>query len=479
MKKSYVAGLMVVILLFGVATWLLYQKIDLASPVVRISPDTGSVGARTTLSLALADEGAGIKSVEVALIQGDKQAVPLKVEYPELGFFQGTGIHRKDLRVVLQPRLLGLLQGTAEMRVTVRDASWGRVFSGNMTLLRKVVRVDWVRPSLQVLSTSHYINRGGVGCIIYKLDEKSVHGVRVGDKFFPGYPCPVGKGVYCAYFAYPASSGAPPTSLTVIARDDAGNESKAGFYYKLRDKTFRSDNLELSPEWLSEMVSRLLPEADPNQPVIKNFLRINRVVRAANHRRIAQVCSKSSPSQLWEGPFLRLNNTAPMAGFGDRRSYYVNGQKIDEQLHQGVDLASLAAAPVQAANSGVVAMAEDLGIYGQCVIIDHGQGIFSLYGHMSNLSVTTGQKVQKGQVIGNSGATGLAGGDHVHFSMLVSGVFVNPVEWWDPHWIQDNVQLKFTQAKEMLAPPPPPPAMLPMLGTPAAQPPLNTGGVIR
>ena len=71
--------------------------------------------------------------------------------------------------------------------------------------------------------------------------------------------------------------------------------------------------------------------------------------------------------------------------------------------------------------------------------MDHGWGLFSLYSHLSQIKVEKGQKVNKGAVLGNTGATGMAGGDHLHFSVLVQGNFVNPLEWWDPHWIKDQV----------------------------------------
>jgi murein DD-endopeptidase MepM/ murein hydrolase activator NlpD len=58
------------------------------------------------------------------------------------------------------------------------------------------------------------------------------------------------------------------------------------------------------------------------------------------------------------------------------------------------------------------------------------------------MSVSAGQGVKRGDIIGNTGATGFAGGDHLHFSVIVGGVFVNPIEWWDPHWIRDNVTIK-------------------------------------
>ncbi|HHO75163.1 MAG TPA: M23 family metallopeptidase, partial [Deltaproteobacteria bacterium] len=111
----------------------------------------------------------------------------------------------------------------------------------------------------------------------------------------------------------------------------------------------------------------------------------------------------------------------------------------------GVDLASVRQAQIQAANRGTVLFAGDLGIYGNTVIIDHGQGLASLYSHLSIIKVQKNQEVEKGMVIAASGATGFAGGDHLHFSILVHGVFVNPVEWWDAHWIVDNVELKLSR----------------------------------
>ena len=79
-------------------------------------------------------------------------------------------------------------------------------------------------------------------------------------------------------------------------------------------------------------------------------------------------------------------------------------------------------------------------------MIDHGLGVQSLYGHLSTTDVKEGDMVEKGQAIGRTGTTGLAGGDHLHFTMLVNGVAVNPVEWWDPHWMEDRVFRKIREA---------------------------------
>jgi murein DD-endopeptidase MepM/ murein hydrolase activator NlpD len=102
--------------------------------------------------------------------------------------------------------------------------------------------------------------------------------------------------------------------------------------------------------------------------------------------------------------------------------------------------------PILAAQRGVVVHAAYLGIYGNCVIIDHGLGVQTLYGHMSSLGVKVGDKVEKGQEIGRSGMTGLAAGDHLHFTVLVDGTPVNPVEWWDMKWMKDRVFRKILEA---------------------------------
>jgi murein DD-endopeptidase MepM/ murein hydrolase activator NlpD len=131
-----------------------------------------------------------------------------------------------------------------------------------------------------------------------------------------------------------------------------------------------------------------------------------------------------------------------MSHFADHRTYYFEGREVDQEDHLGFDLASVTHADVPASNSGVVVMAKYFGIYGNAVVIDHGYGLMTLYAHLSQIAVKVGDEVRRAQVIGRSGQTGLAGGDHLHFSFLLQGLPVRPVEWWDAHWIQDRIQRK-------------------------------------
>ena len=127
------------------------------------------------------------------------------------------------------------------------------------------------------------------------------------------------------------------------------------------------------------------------------------------------------------------------AGFADHRTYLYEGKEIDHQVHLGIDLASVHRARIKAANRGKVVFADYLGIYGNTVILDHGQGVFSLYAHLSQIDVQPGSMIEKDGMLGLSGASGMAGGDHLHFSMLINGIFVNPLEWWDEQWLKLNI----------------------------------------
>ena len=233
-------------------------------------------------------------------------------------------------------------------------------------------------------------------------------------------------------------------AVKIIARDQAGNEASIALPCLIRNKKFRSDKMTLSENFLQQK----MPEFQSHNPVlqgktpIETFMYVNSKMREENDSTIREICKTSNPRQLWEGTFLRMNNAAPMALFGDKRKYQYQGKVVGESIHMGVDLASTTNALVEAANHGIVAYAGYLGIYGNFVIIDHGFGFFTLYGHLNSIDVKKGQEVKKGDVIAHTGSSGLAGGDHLHFGMLVGGQFVNPQEWWDAHWIADNVTKK-------------------------------------
>jgi murein DD-endopeptidase MepM/ murein hydrolase activator NlpD len=320
----------------------------------------------------------------------------------------------------------------------------------------KAFQVQLDPPRIAVVSTHHYVNHGGSELVIYRVTPADAwSGVRVGDAEYPGYPA-AGAGVAgadptlkAAFFAL-AHDQDPSARMAVVARDAAGNEASAEFVDRVFPKTFKKSRIELDDRFLNRVVPEIVartPEfKDAGAEVVPAFLRINGDLRRQNAARIAALTAAPSPSRLWTGPFVQMGNSQVEANFADHRTYVYGGKEIDQQVHLGFDLASTARAPVLAANDGIVLYAEWLGIYGNCVLVDHGMGIASLYGHLTSFDVRAGDKVTRGQRLGQSGMTGLAGGDHLHFTMLVHGRAVNPVEWWDPHWIADRVDRKLREA---------------------------------
>jgi murein DD-endopeptidase MepM/ murein hydrolase activator NlpD len=283
-------------------------------------------------------------------------------------------------------------------------------------------------------------------------------GVRVGDVVYSGFPLS-GAGVQAdpalriAFFAllYDQDLRA---KFVAFARDEAGNEATASFIDNVFEKPQKKSRIELDDKFVGRVVPEILehsPELKLAPPsagadMIPAFLEVNGELRRRNADQIAALAKNTAPSRLWDGPFVQLGNSKVEAAFADHRTYVYKGKEVDHQVHLGFDLAVTSHVPVVAANAGTVLNASWLGIYGNCVILDHGMGVQSLYGHLSSFDVKVGDRVSRGQTIGRSGMTGLAGGDHLHFTMLVNGRMVNPVEWWDQHWIQDRVLRKLGEA---------------------------------
>jgi murein DD-endopeptidase MepM/ murein hydrolase activator NlpD len=305
------------------------------------------------------------------------------------------------------------------------------------------VKIDTIPPQINLLKTVNYINQGGTGFIAYQSSKHiALTGVYVNDYFTPGHTILQNNiATSVTYFAVPIDASATKTRIIIFASDDAGNETRIAFPCTIKAKKFRHDKMNLSESFLRQKMPEfeaMVPSLR-GKPPLEVFIYINSQMRNENFLTIQNICKKSAPNALWKGTFLRMSNAAPMALFGDKRDYVFDKKVIGKSLHTGVDLASNAQAAIEAANSGIVVFTGALGIYGNAVIIDHGQGLFSLYGHTSIISTAVGKKVAKGEKIGNSGTSGLAGGDHLHFSIIAGGQFVNPQEWWDPHWIKDNI----------------------------------------
>jgi len=375
-----------------------------------------------------------------------------------------TPIDRNHLRVsrpIGKQSVPELQSGPARVVVTATRPSLLNLRQLTSTVT-KDFQVRLEPPRIAVLSTKHYVNHGGSEMVVYKVTPADVaSGVRVGDVEYAGFPAS-GAGVTnadpsirIAFFALLHDQGLD-TPIAAFARDEAGNQAKATFVDNVFEKPFKKSRIEIDDKFMNKTVPdivehspelKMAPPPQDSPELLAAFLKVNGDLRRINADQIAALAAKTSPRLLWEGPFVQLGNSQVEARFADRRTYFHNGKEIDRQTHLGFDLAVTAHVPVAAANAGTVLNASWLGIYGNCVIIDHGMGVQSLYGHLMSFDVKVGDTVTRGQEIGRSDSTGLAGGDHLHFTMLVGGRMVNPVEWWDPHWIADRVERKLKEAR--------------------------------
>jgi murein DD-endopeptidase MepM/ murein hydrolase activator NlpD len=420
-------------------------------PDIQIKPAMPSIGKRTPITIELSEPRRGLAHVKVELIQGNKTVTVIDKSYPSSSQFSFWGPKtEKDVLKVEAGRSLmpGLTGGTALIRVSAdRASTWLR--HPGPVIDEVSLPVKLVPPSLQITSTQTYAAQGGCEVVTYRVGESAVRdGVRAGSWWFPGYVLPGGgKQDRFALFAVPFDM--TQLDVRLVVEDAAGNEAERGFIDMFFPNPFKSDNVEITDAFINKVVPEILsqsPELTDRGNPLDNYLAINRELRQKNAEVIKALARKSKPEFLWNSPFFMMPNSKPMAAFADRRTYLYQGREIDRQTHLGFDLAVTKQSPIPAANSGIVAYARFFGIYGNAVVIDHGYGLQSIYGHMSSIAVKEGQKVAKGDIIGKTGETGLAGGDHLHFCTLLQGLPVNPVEWRDGHWIKDRIAKKLGPA---------------------------------
>jgi len=427
------------------AGWLLLKRLEGEKPAIVIELASGHLNLSQTISVTVSDANSGLRKVWIGIVKDKKEVVLLDKNFPATDFSGGGKIHKATFKIKIEPKEIGLTDGKAILRMVVRDFSWRKWWHGNRTYIEKDVTIDTKPPQIDLLTRVHNLSQGGSGLVIFRISEPCIaQGVYAGEKFFPGHAGYFkDPKIIIAFFALNYKQG-PDTEVFVKVTDYAGNSGRTGFPHYFKRKTFKKDVIKISDRFLNWKLPEFDVETplDSKTPLADKFLKVNRDIRKDNYRQLAKLLVKTDNIIYWDGPFGRLPKSARRAGFADHRKYKYKGPVIDKQVHLGIDLASVAHSPVPASNKGKVVFADSLGIYGKTVVLDHGFGLFSMYAHLSAVNVSEGQIVAKDKIIGRTGSTGMAGGDHLHYAMLVHDTFVNPVEWWDAAWIKNNITAK-------------------------------------
>jgi murein DD-endopeptidase MepM/ murein hydrolase activator NlpD len=446
--KLVLLSVVLLVVVGGAAAWYLAGREP--GPTITISSPQKYIGRATPLSATIEGE-TSLTAPEITIEQGG-QSMPVTAD----------NIDSTNSRRVVVSGTIGkssqpaLANGPARLTITAgRQVLFGFRHVSSTHSQDVEVRLD--PPRVAVVSTHHFINLGGAEFVILRATPDDVEaGVIVGDARYPAYP---GSAVGLAdpalrvgFFALRHDQDLT-TRIAAYARDAAGNEATTSLGHKPFVKKFLQSRIPIDQPFLDRVVPAIASntpdlKVDTNsaEGLLKGFLEINGNLRKKNNDTIAALAAKSQPKMLWTEAFAPMGNAQVESRFADRRTYFHDNKEIDRQVHLGFDLASLQRAAVLASNAGVVLFADFLGIYGNCVIVDHGLGVQTLYAHLSTMSVKEGDTVTKGQELGRTGATGLAGGDHLHFTTLLQGTPVNPVEWWDQHWMDDRVFRKIKEA---------------------------------
>ena len=434
-RSWFVLVLVLLLAVVGSVSYLAWRQ-SVGAPRAEVSAPR-FIGHNASFTVTIEAARGNVRHAVVRLVQAN---TPITLATSE------ARTPRLALPVSVGASVAGLKEGAATLEVLASDDFWRPLRPAERVIAAQPVTIDLTPPRLEILGATRYVSPGGAVTIAFRAADASRVDVGVGPRVFPSFPYgPADKGARVALIALPWNFAAG-TPLTVTARDEAGNVATRAVPAELKPRAFPRDTITITEAFLQAKVPELLPRRPPDQPLVDGFLVINRDQRRQAEEEKLRIGARTAETPLWEGPFTQPRNTKVFSNFAETRTYVYQGRTVDTQVHVGFDLASTKLSSVPAANAGQVAFAGPLTIYGNAVILDHGLGLQTLYAHLSSIAVKPGDKVARGQELGRSGTTGLAVGDHLHFEILVSGVSVTPIEWWDDKWIRDRVNKPLKEA---------------------------------
>ncbi len=427
-------------------------------PKIEIEPALPGIGQKTAITIRASEPQRGLSHLAVDLVQGDLTTPLAEKTYKPRPFWKFWGeLQASDEVVVEVGRQVQKELQRGEATIRVRAARSGTPLRHPGEIEQSLtLPVRFAPPRLEARSPQPDVaKQGGSGMVVYFADENATrHGVRIGKWEFPGSPLPGAEaGTYFAFYGVPYLEEQGTSDIKLFAADALGNDAERTFLQRYDPRQIPADDINLDDKFLGRVVPEILaatPSLKEKGNLLEDYIQMNGDLRKVNEGGLVDLAKKTHQELLWHGPFKQLPNSRVMAGFAEKRTYLYEGKDVDTQYHLGYDLASTQRAPVPAAQSGIVVLAEHYGIYGNTVILDHGYGLMSLYSHLSSFAVQPGDRVEQGQTLGNTGTTGLAGGDHLHFGIIVHGLQVDPLEWLDAHWIKTRVAAKLEPALKVL-----------------------------
>ncbi|MEA3315987.1 MAG: peptidoglycan DD-metalloendopeptidase family protein [Campylobacterota bacterium] len=440
-KKNKLVGLgfgvisLSVIAIFG----FLYLSPDFEQdePVIDIQ-DEVYWNLKSNLKVNLNDES-GIKYYKITYKDGKNDIVLDQKIFTSI---------EQNLTLDIKPPKLNLFSkiDDAKLQIEVNDNSKWDFFNGNNITKTVNIKIDKKVPVANVLGNSRYIQRGGSAVVVTQVSDENLvdkYIVFNDKKRFELLPYKK-ENYFIALIAWPIDIE-KFHKVRLVAIDKAGNKTITKVPLYIQKKKIKNQNITITEDFIKNVSGFVLERSGEVIPsnLEDVFIYSNREFREKNLKKIFDASNKAMENEYVDDfnikPFRRLRGSQTVAGYGERRKYYLDNRKINEAWHLGIDWASVKNATIKVSNDGEVVFKNYLGLYGNTIIINHGMGLSSLYAHTSLQKVDVADKVEAGQVIGNTGATGAVFGDHLHFGIVVQGVEVNPLEWMDKNWIKVRI----------------------------------------
>lgn len=417
------------------------------APQVKVD-NNGFWNLKVPLHVSIED-ASGIESYKVSLISKKEKIVLVQeqLSFPEASL---------SFSVEAPKRVASFKPDEVTLIVEANDASKWNLFAGNDVKESYVMRVDTKSPRLSTLTNSMYIHKGGSGMLVFKADDPNLSELYIDTNYGKRFkPQPFYKeGYYISLVAWKITE--PSFKAQIVAKDSAGNVRKSTIPYRVRDRKYRISKIKLSDKFLDGKIAELAETfeiMDQTEDRIEQFKIINEDIRAKNEKLIHELTSvveEEVVDSMEIKPFYPLRNGKKVASFGDHRLYYYKGAKVSESYHLGLDLASVKMGEILTQNAGKVIYSDFNGLYGNMPAIAHGLGLYTIYGHCSSTTVHSGDDIQAGEQVANTGMSGYAMGDHLHFGVLVQGVEVRPEEWMDKKWLKLNITDTISDAKKII-----------------------------
>ena len=405
---------------------------NLTSPLkIKISDDTGLKLIRVNLN-----DGSSVMPLVNEELNVPQTMVEIPVEFPKNLIFNSDKNYK--------------------LEVIATDVSMWNFAQGNKAEKTANIIIDNKKPVINVIAQSYKITKGGSAVVVFgasdeRLDQVYIH-TNYG-KNFKATPF-VKDGYYASLVAWPANL--EEFRAEVVATDLAGNVSTSQIKYFYQDRKYKLSNIKLSANFISGKVSDLASQYAQNfnsMSDLEKFKFVNETLRNKNSDDLHAATSAVHEDKIESfepKPFYPLAKGAAVASFADHRIFFMDERQVSESWHMGLDLASVANADIKESNYGKVVFAQENGIFGLNLGIYYGFGLYGIYGHCSATQLSVGSDVKPGDILAQTGSSGFAFGDHLHFGIVVQGVDVRPEEWMDPKWMKDNITDVLESSKKVI-----------------------------